>query len=249
MQELPEQDPSSLRQVYNYLITKPVSTHTYGLVHRPAKAPDLSRQSWLDARMYELLMEYGRVHVPIPFTTIQISSVDELIKKPIKGQFYYVAFGEFINGEIEIEEDGVKREYSVRYRPLLLPEGTVHSTKDYIGCRYSLIYYTIDPPKNHPIKKDVSWYSTVCVNGYYVIAYREPGLAVRYLDARHGIDPRPYKKKKAITECKEEVPKYGYTKAQSLLFGAMNNTIHESVPEENSVIYRLNNLIKQNSTF
>jgi hypothetical protein len=57
---------------------------------------------------------------------------------------YLVAFGNFDNGELEIQEGDLKGIHNVKYTPLITDFSKVlHEVKEFSGNRYSLVFYQL----------------------------------------------------------------------------------------------------------
>lgn len=234
MTTLPELDESAFRLIDEHLKTKKLQVNRYrgkvgegksqcfGMVGKRSMPPDLSRQSWLDPRLHGLLMDFGRMYVPIPFTSIQVN--DSFRCKAHKdkgnvGQSYIVAFGNFQGGELVLDISGVKTSHNIRHRPILFDGSQIeHETSEFTGRRISIVYHTIKSKPNLPMVRQLSEYETVVVSGVWMIACRYPGQPVFYLGPKKGL-PHPLKnrKKKEPETVKVVVNIPGLSKAQTLM--------------------------------
>lgn len=207
MRELPELDESAFRDLITHLTSKRIAVNRYrgrvgegrsqcfGMVRKRCQAPDLSRQSWMDARLHHLLMKFGSLYVPIPFTSIQIN--DSFLcashkDKHNDGDSYIVGFGSYTGGELVLKNP-TDTDYNIRHRPLLFNGAEIeHYTKQFTGRRFTLVYHTLIPPPKAPMTAKLTDYEACVVNGSWVIAWRKEGHPVQYLDRKNGL-PHPMK--------------------------------------------------------
>jgi len=155
-------DYSELREISEYLLKHPVEktiyrknvadvarSQTYGIVNRRCLPPDLSRTSWRNPSLYKMLMNYAKKNVKIPFTSIQVNDNVVCAKHKDKGNVgtsYIVAFGDYTGGELNVE--GTL--YDIRYKPLLFDGSKqLHGTEPYVGSRYSIVFFTIQPKPSY----------------------------------------------------------------------------------------------------
>ena len=145
MQELEELDESAFRDLVNHLTSKSIAINKYrkgvgegrsqafGMVRKRSQAPDLSRQSWMDARLHHLLMKFALCHVPIPFTSVQVN--DSYLcaahkDKHNAGNSYIVGFGSYTGGELVLKNP-TDREYNIRHRqPFTVESRNENKTRD-----------------------------------------------------------------------------------------------------------------------
>ena len=193
----------------------------FGMVRKRSQAPDLSKDSWTDPRLHYLLMRFGREHVNIPFTSIQVSDNETHVKHS-QGNCYIVSFGDYTDGEIVIDT----KEYNIRHRPLVFDISKLehtYSSKEFRGVRYTLIYYTLLPQTKFPMVKSLSEYEAGTRDGEYVIAWYKDGEPTQYLSKKNGL-PQPVRKKKEKKEEKKKPPKM--TSAVALLYEALSAQSH-----------------------
>ena len=211
MRELEELDESAFRDLVNHLTSKRISVNKYrrgvgegrsqcfGMVRKRSQAPDLSRQSWMDARLHHLLMKFALLHVPIPFTSIQVNDSYLCASHKDKhngGDSYIVGFGPYTGGELVLK-DPVDKEYNIRHRPILFNGAEIeHYTKQFSGRRFTLVYHTLVSPERFPMVNKLDDYEAVVVDGAWVIAWRQDGRPVIYLDKKNGL-PHPLKGRRA----------------------------------------------------
>jgi len=120
-------------------------SQAFGIVNRRCLPPDYSRQCWTRPYLYKLLLDYGRAHVSIPFTSITVNQnykADAHRDKGNVGQSYLVAFGDYTGGELEIHEGPLKGLHDVRTPVVTDFSRVLHSVRPFQGNRYSLVYYT-----------------------------------------------------------------------------------------------------------
>ena len=245
MEVLPELDPYNILRIEEHLKVKNLAMNRYrtkvgdgrsqcfGIVRKRSMAPDLSRQSWLNPYLHHLLMEFGRQHVPVPFTSVQVNQNYKCAEHKDThnvGKSYIVGFGDYQGGELVLDLSGQKKEVDIRYRPILFNGSEIpHSTKDFTGNRYTLVYHTVEAPAKFPAVHSLEHYEAVAKDGEYVIAVRYPGEETSYLGPKKGL-PHPLlgKKKgggkKAEGGDKTEIVVSGLSMAQSLLFKALEDT-------------------------
>ena len=202
----------ALEDIENHLAKKPVSLNHYrqkvgdgrsqawGLVRKRSLAPDLSRQSWLDAKLHHLLMEFGEKHVPIPFTSIQVN--DSFVCAPHKdvgneGLSYIIGFGEYTGGLLKLHLEPTPVEIDIRVPHLFNGSEILHSTTPFEGKRYSLVYHTVRAPEHFPLVKSLSQYKAVEKEGKWLIEFTDVSGAVSYLSRNKGL-PHPLAGRKKV---------------------------------------------------
>ena len=117
----------------------------FGVVNRRCLPPDYSRQSWTRPYLYKLLLDYGREHVKIPYTSITVNQNYQAgphYDKGNLGESYLVGFGDYTGGELEIHEGPLKGLHDVRTPVTTDFSKVLHSVRVFEGKRYSLVYYT-----------------------------------------------------------------------------------------------------------
>jgi hypothetical protein len=120
-------------------------SQAFGVVNRRCLPPDYSRNCWIRPYLYKLLLDYGKEHVKIPFTSITVNQnykADPHYDKGNMGESYLVSFGEYTGGELEIHEGPQTGLYDVRKSMVADFTKVLHSVKAFQGNRYSLVYYT-----------------------------------------------------------------------------------------------------------
>jgi hypothetical protein len=120
-------------------------SQAFGIVNRRCLPPDYSRQCWTRSYLYKLLLDYGREHVSIPYTSITVNQnykADAHRDKGNVGQSYLVGFGDYSGGNLEIHEGPLKGLHDIRQPMVADFTKVLHSVKEFQGSRYSLVYYT-----------------------------------------------------------------------------------------------------------
>jgi hypothetical protein len=128
-------------------------SQAFGVVNRRCLVPDYSRQCWTRPYLYKLLLDYGREHVKIPFTSITVNQnykADAHRDKGNVGQSYLVGFGDYTGGELEIHEGPLTGLHDIRQPMVADFTKVLHSVKEFQGSRYSLVYYTCKKSEGLP---------------------------------------------------------------------------------------------------
>jgi hypothetical protein len=241
-QFLEQLDPSAFAELLEHLKDKRIlmnkyrkasgegRSQAYGMVRKRSMAPDLSRCSWLDPRLHYLLMKFARQYVPIPFTSVQVNDSYQTAKHKDKHNFgdsLIVGFGDYTDGELVVDINGTEETFDIHHRPLIFNGSELpHYTKPFTGRRFSLVFHTIVAPEAFPMVRKLEEYEAVCVDGAWKIAFREPGMPVKYLDAKNGLDHPLKGRKKKLTPIAEESPAPFHSAAQNLLSRALSAQQH-----------------------
>lgn len=125
----------------------------FGIVNKRCLPPDYSRNCWARPYLYHLLLEYGRQHVKIPFSSVTVNQNYQATAHRDKGnvgQSYLVAFGDYTGGELEIHEGPLTGLHDVRTPVTTDFSKVLHSVKEFQGSRYSLVYYTCKKSEGLP---------------------------------------------------------------------------------------------------
>lgn len=211
---LPPLPDRALEDIEAHLKKRPITLNHYrqkvgdgrsqcwGLVRKRSVAPDLSRQSWTDAKLHYLLMKFAEKHVPISFTSIQVN--DSFVCAPHrdinnKGLSYIVGFGEYTGGLLKLHLEPTPQEIDIRTPHLFNGSEILHSTTPFTGQRYSLVYHTLEAPAHFPLVKSLSQYEAVQHEGKWKIKYTASDGTVSYLDRKNGL-PHPLRGRKKATE-------------------------------------------------
>lgn len=215
----------ALEDIESHLRKKPITLNHYrqkvgdgrsqawGLVRKRSLAPDLSRQSWIDAKLHYLLMKFADKYVPIGFTSIQVN--DSFVCNPHKdinnrGLSYIVGFGDYTGGLLKLHLEPPV-EIDIRVPHLFNGSEILHSTTPFTGKRYSLVFHTLVAPEQFPLVKSLSQYKAIQKEGKWVIEYTDASGAVSYLSRNKGL-PHPLKgrsksfQKEVRSESVSEVP-------------------------------------------
>ena len=122
-------------------------SQTFGLVNRRCLAPDYSRQCWMRPRLYQLLLEFAKKYVTIPWTSITVNQNYEAKKHKDRGNIgvsWLVAFGDYTGGELALYKDN-KELLDIRCKPVIDDFSKVwHGVEPFSGNRYSLVFYTLN---------------------------------------------------------------------------------------------------------
>lgn len=231
MQQLPELDESAFRDLKEHLskATIPMNRYrrgvgdgrsqTFGMVRKRSMAPDLARNSWMDAKLHHLLMKFALVNVPVPFTSVQVNDSYQCAAHRDKhnvGMSYIVGFGNYTGGELVLKTPN-DTEYNIWHRPILFNGSEIeHWTKPFTGRRWSIVFFTLESPPRHPMIRRLEDYESVIVDGVWVIAWRREDGNTTYLSKKNGL-PHPLKgrKKKPVPE--PEPHNHSLTQAQNLM--------------------------------
>jgi hypothetical protein len=196
---------SEFTEIIKYLEEHPLETNKYrkkvgdgksqcfGIVNKRSEIPDLSRQCWLHAPLYRLLLDYARKHVKISFTGIQVNQ--NYSSKPHKdignlGDSYIVGFGDYTGGELNVWNVN----HDIRHKPLIFNGAeNLHWTQPWQGTRYSLVFHTLLP--RFPLIRSLEDYDVVCVENVWKIRYTDLDGEVRYLWKKNGL-PHPLRGRK-----------------------------------------------------
>ena len=123
-------------------------TQAFGVVGRRSLPPDYSRNCWLRPFLYQLLIEFGYKNVPFSFNAITVNQdyqADKHRDKHNVGPSFLVAFGMYEGGDLEIHEGDLSGVHNINCKPIITDFSKVyHSVNDFIGTRYSLVYYNYD---------------------------------------------------------------------------------------------------------
>jgi len=120
-------------------------THSFGLIRkRQHKGLHPSKRNIKYPDLYKALEEYGQLHVLpyVKYTGIQVNK-NFLCKAHHDtqniGQSYIVGFGDYTGGELKINSYN----HNIHNNPVLFNGCKyLHETQQYVGNRYSLVYFT-----------------------------------------------------------------------------------------------------------
>jgi hypothetical protein len=130
-------------------------SQTFGVVYKIGDPlhPNYGRNCWARPKLYSHILDFAKKYVNISYNAITLNQNYQA--KPHYdtnniGVSYLVAFGDFIGGNLLIHESDLSGSHDVR-KPLIADFSKVlHSVEDFIGNRYSLIFYTIKAPALPP---------------------------------------------------------------------------------------------------
>jgi len=126
-------------------------SQVFGIVNRRSVHPDYSRHCWKRPYLYKLLLDFAEKFVDIPFNAITVNQGYKAAAHRDKGNIgdsFLIAFGDYIGGELEILEGDKKGLHNVKYNALITDFSKVlHEVKDFLGNRYSLVFYQLDIQK------------------------------------------------------------------------------------------------------
>jgi hypothetical protein len=129
-------------------------SQTFGVVHRRNLLPDYSRLCWLRPKLYKHLIDFADKHVDISYNAITVNQNYKSIPHYDKhnlGNSYLVAFGDFTDGDLKIHGGDLSGNHNIRYNPIKADFSKfLHSTDDWTGNRYSLVFYQFYLP-NRPV--------------------------------------------------------------------------------------------------
>jgi hypothetical protein len=173
-------------------------SQAWGLVRKRSLAPNLSRQSWVDAKLHHLLMTFAEKYVPVSFTSVQVN--DSYSCNPHKdinntGLSYIVGFGDYTGGLLKLHLEPTPVEIDIRVPHLFNGSEILHSTTPFEGKRYSLVFHTIVAPERFPLVVSLSQFKAVEKEGKWVIEYTDESGLVSYLTGKNGL-PHPLRGRK-----------------------------------------------------
>jgi hypothetical protein len=180
-----------------------------GLVRKRSQAPDLSRQSWIDAKLHYLLEDFGQKHVPISYTSVQVN--DNYVCAPHKdvhnfGLSYIVAFGDFTGGNLKLHLGPEAEEVDIHTPRLFNGSEIIHSTTPWVGQRFSLVYHTLVAPPRFPLTVSLTQYKAIQREGQWVIQFLKPDGSIEYLTKDNGLPHVLKGRKKPVVIQDEPIP-------------------------------------------
>jgi len=193
-----EIDDMMFRPLLDYLqSSKQPQNQVLGLAYRRGFAPDLSKRSWTDPKLFHLVGKLAAL-ADIPLTpapsAIQIFRGEGKLDGHNKGQSWVVRFGSFTEGELVLKTP-TDIEHNIRHRPIIFnPTETEHYFKEAVGTCWTIVFYTVTS-KIAP-ERSLSDYEAVCVDGKWSIAFYRTGKPTLYLSKKSGL-PFLSKKKEA----------------------------------------------------
>jgi hypothetical protein len=208
MAQLQELDSSVFAELLKHLSKHNIAINRYrptsgvgmsqcfGIVKKRGLKPNLSRQSWLDPKLHDLLMKFANNNLPndFKFSSVQVNCNYKCLAhydKGNEGNSYIVGFGAYTGGNLKLKDIG---SFDIRHKPLLFDGSQIeHETEDFEGIRYTLVYHTIKKT-SHPIPS-LDQFEAKLVDGSWVIAWYQDGLPTVYLSKKNGL-PHPLKGRK-----------------------------------------------------
>lgn len=117
-------------------------SNAFGIVSKRSLEPDLSRCNWQRPYLAFLLERYGKTLQSFDYTSITVNENYKSLPHRDKGNCgdtYIVAFGNFTGGELCVED---MEDQDIQSRAFVFNGATkLHSTKAWIGERYSIVFY------------------------------------------------------------------------------------------------------------
>lgn len=225
-----EIDDLTFRPLLDYLqSSKQPQSQVLGLAYRRGFAPDISKRSWTDPKLFHLVMKFAALVSPLsdsPWSAIQIIRGEGKLDGHNKGLSWVVRFGSFTEGELVLKTP-TDTEHNIRHRPIIFnPKETEHYFKEAKGDCWTIIFYTVTS-KIAPVRS-LSDYEAVCESGKWSIAWYRAGEPTLYLSKKSGL-PFLSKKKEAekwsfmgaqkkVEESVQDNPKF--SAAQNLMMRA-----------------------------
>jgi len=156
-------DPTEFDEILRELSRQPLQENKYrtvagsgrsqafGIVGRRSLKPDYSRQCWFRPKLFYHLIEFAKKHVTIPWTSITVNQNYKSLPhkdKNNRGSSYIIGFGSYTGGNLKIHEGSLEGSHSIRYTPIIHDfSKVIHSTEDWEGDRYSLVFYDYYTPR------------------------------------------------------------------------------------------------------
>jgi len=118
-------------------------SQSFGVIRRWSYRPWLSRNTWMRPVLWKLLLDFAEKFNITGWDAIQVN--ENYKSAPHRdvgncGMSYIVAFGDYTGGDLDVS--GTK--YNIRHRGHLFNGSELtHSTDDFIGNRYALVFFNI----------------------------------------------------------------------------------------------------------
>jgi hypothetical protein len=194
-----EIDDTAFRPLLEYLqSSKQPQNQVLGLAYRRGFAPDISKRSWTDPKLFHLVSKFWALVsdpslTPAP-SAIQIFRGEGKLDGHNKTSSWVVRFGSFTGGELVLKTP-TDTEHNIRHRPIIFnPKETEHYFKEAVGDCWTIVFYTVT--SKIPPERSLSDYEAVCVDGKWSIAFYRTGQPTLYLSKKSGL-PFISKKKEA----------------------------------------------------
>lgn len=132
-------------------------SQAFGVVGRRSLPPDYSRLCWTRSKLYSHLIDFADKYVDISYNAITVNQ--NYKSNPHKdkhniGNSLLVSFGDFTGGDLKIHETDLSGNHDIKHKPMIADfSKMLHSTEDWSGNRYSLVfyqYYLPNKPMNLP---------------------------------------------------------------------------------------------------
>ena len=152
-------DPSEFTDIIQELERHPIEhnkyrsksgegrTQIFGIINRRGLTPDYSSNCWIRPYLYKLLLDFAKKHVTIPYNAITITQNHRASihkDRGVAGISYNVAFGDYKDGELEIQEGTFKGIHNIKYIPFIADfSKDSHQVRSFTGNRYSLTFYQL----------------------------------------------------------------------------------------------------------
>lgn len=203
-------DPTAFDEIIEELSRQPLQENKYrnvagsgksqafGVVGRRCLKPDYSRQCWMRPKLFFHLIEFANKYVTIPWSSITVNQNYKSLPhkdKHNKGLSYIVGFGSYTGGNLKIHEGPLEGSHSIRHTPITHDfSKVIHSTEDWEGDRYSLVFYDYFTPRLESLPPP-----SVKKEGSTYLFYRGDELITR----KKGL-PHPLKDRKKPVLVKEQ---------------------------------------------
>ena len=225
MRQLPAITDDQFREILEHLSKNRNRSgqRRYGLERVARKSENISRASYKDPRLYFLLMKFARLHINIPFTTIDMienKPISFKKEKAFTGQSVLVGFGRYTGYEVEQTPTEF---FSILHQPLLLEDGELPQLqKEGQGYSCFLWFRTLANAE-----KSLSSYDAVMYNTEWCIAWYRDGLSTVFLSKKNGL-PRPEKAKKLKSPTLSALVGTTASTAQELLFSMLESNSRDA---------------------
>ena len=205
-------------------------TITFGMINRPNFEQHISKNTWLDPKLYQLLIQYANYQYMPPFTSIDLEINKQYTTRTCPkriGLCWTVAFGKYEGGGMIL---GNNPEENIFLQRLMFDSSIPHSITDFTGMRYQITYYTLNPPIDFPLMRSLKDFEVVWKDGSLRLQMYKTGEPVQILDKEHPL-LLPIKDKKInIIPITKSFGRAGLTPAQKLMLEyAILNDDDESI--------------------
>jgi len=150
-----EHQPSDFADIIAEITRKPIAinhdrrvagkgqSQAFGVIRRWSYRPWLSRNTWMRPELWKLLLDFAAKFDIVGWDAVQVN--ENYKSAPHRdvgncGDSYIVGFGDYVGGDLDVE--GIK--HNIRHRGFLFNGSNhTHSTTDFTGNRYSLVFFNI----------------------------------------------------------------------------------------------------------